>query len=185
MGKYVKILPKGSIWGVNILILVQLGTHELEFPRMLQLIEKCIEEGVIEEKVIVQRGNTRYQSDKMEFVEYLSYKEMEALTKEAHYILTHGGTGSIITSIRCGKKVIAFPRLKKYNEHNDDHQEEILDVMESEGYIKVCHDGEDLALIIKDLKDFKPRVFSSDNSRMLTTLRNFIDGVDTRPTKKR
>lgn len=185
MGIYVKILPEGSIWGVNILILVQLGTHELEFPRMLQLIEKCIDEGIINEKVIVQRGNTKYQSDKMEFVEYLSYEEMEALTKEARYILTHGGTGSIITSIRHGKKVVAFPRLKKYNEHNDDHQEEILNVMESQGYIKVCHDGDDLAQIIKDLDHFEPKVFSSDNSKMIGILRNFIDGIETRHTKKR
>ena len=185
MGIYAKILPKGSIWGVNILILVQLGTHELEFPRMLQLIEQCIVNGVIDEKVIVQRGNTKYQSDKMELVEYLSYGEMENLTKEAHYILTHGGTGSITTSIRHGKKVVAFPRLKKYNEHNDDHQEEILDVMESQGYIKVCHDGDDLAQIIESLEDFKPKVFSSDNRKMVGILRSFIDNINTRHTKKR
>ena len=157
------------------MILVQLGTHELQFPRMLKLIEKAIDDGFIQEKVIVQCGSTKYNTDKMELVENLSYERMEKLTKEASYILTHGGTGSIITSLRHNKKVVAFPRLKKYNEHNDDHQEEILKEMESQGYIKVYHDEDDLGVIIESLQDFKPKEFSSDNSKMVYIIRNFIN----------
>jgi len=156
------------------LILVLLGTHELPFTRLLRMVEKCIDNGVIQEEVMVQGGNTKYYSNKMEIFDYLGYTQMESIINDANYILTHGGTGSIVTCLKHQKKVIAFPRLKKYNEHNDDHQAEILNVMQDEGYIKVFNEHDDLCSLIKELDNFKPNPFHSDNDSMLEIIRDFI-----------
>ena len=157
------------------MILVLLGTHELQFTRLLKDIEKCIDNGGINEEVLVQTGNTKYQSDKMKMIDYISYDQLTELTKKADFIITHGGTGSIVTSLRMDKKVIAVPRLKKYNEHNDDHQMEILNVFSEKGYIIIYSEHDSLEEKIKELKKFEPQPFSSDNSKMVEIIKNFIN----------
>lgn len=174
MGEHVRDLSKSRIWGANLLILVLLGTHELQFTRLLKMVEDCIDRGIIKEKVIAQVGNTKYESDKMEIIKYLGYSEMESLIADADFILTHGGTGSIVTSLRYQKKVVAIPRLKKYNEHNDDHQGEILNVLQEEGHIVVYEEHDDLGKRILELESFTPKPFSLDNHLMLNIIRDFI-----------
>ncbi|MFZ7133057.1 MAG: PssE/Cps14G family polysaccharide biosynthesis glycosyltransferase [Eubacteriales bacterium] len=155
------------------MILVLLGTHELQFTRLLEEIERCIGEGIIQEKVVVQAGNTKYLSDKMEILDFLSYNQLEERMKETSYIITHGGTGSITSALRSNKKVIAIPRLKKYNEHNDDHQVEILKAFEKKRYIKACYDM-NVGKCIQELEDFRPECYQTDNSKMINLLKEFI-----------
>ena len=54
-------------------------------------------------------------------------KEFNETIEKSDYIITHGGVGSIIDSLKKNKKVIAVPRLGKYNEHVNDHQVEIIE----------------------------------------------------------
>ena len=54
---------------------------------------------------------------------------------KASFIITHGGVGSIISSLKLNKKVIAVPRLSKYNEHVNDHQLQIIEDFDKQGYI--------------------------------------------------
>ena len=44
---------------------------------------------------------------------FVSYDEMDKLLDQAKYIITHAGTGSILSGLKKGKKVIAAPRLKR------------------------------------------------------------------------
>ena len=48
------------------MILVLLGTQNNSFHRLLEEIQKCIDDGTIEEKVVVQAGSTRFESNNME-----------------------------------------------------------------------------------------------------------------------
>ena len=98
MGKYVKTLSKGNLWGVDILILVTLGTQDKKFTRLLDAIQKQIDSNVINDKVIVQAGCTSdYKSDDMEIFDLIPMDEFEKLIKECDLLITHGGVGSIIT----------------------------------------------------------------------------------------
>ena len=47
------------------MILVMLGTQKNSFKRLLEEIEKCLENKIINEEVIVQAGGTKYNSNKM------------------------------------------------------------------------------------------------------------------------
>ena len=96
------------------MILVLLGTQNNSFHRLLEEIQKNIDNGNIKEKVIVQKGYTKFESEKMTLYTQLPPEEIQKLIENADLIITHGGVGSIITSMQKGKKVIAVPRLKKY-----------------------------------------------------------------------
>ena len=86
------------------MILVMLGTQNNSFHRLLEEIDRLINRGVIQEKVIVQAGYTKYMSENMEIFGLLPQEELEKYQEEADLIITHGGVGSIISSLRLGKK---------------------------------------------------------------------------------
>ena len=104
------------------MILVMLGTQNNSFHRLLEEIDNLIDKKIIDQKVIVQAGYTKYQSKNMQIVDFMSKEELEKLQEQADLIITHGGVGSIVSSLKKEKKVIAIPRLHEYNEHVNNHQ---------------------------------------------------------------
>ncbi len=86
------------------MILVLLGTQNNSFNRLLEEIEKNIDAGNIKEKVVVQAGFTKYESNKMEIFDMIPQEELEKLIKEASLVITHGGVGSIMSAVKQGKK---------------------------------------------------------------------------------
>lgn len=159
------------------MILVLLGTHELPFTRLIKEVEKLKKKEIIADEVVVQNGKTPYTSDVLTLKPFVSYDEMDRLVEKADYIITHAGTGSIISGLKKGKKVIAVPRLKKYGEHNDDHQLEIAGVFEEQGHILVWHDGENLEDVIAKLANFEPKPFQSKKEKLMNLLKEFIDSI--------
>ena len=89
-----------------------LGTQNNSFKRLLKELDKLKENKVIKDKIIVQAGYTKYKSDNMEIFDFIDKDKLEEYQSEADLIITHGGVGSIVSSIKKGKKVIAIPRLK-------------------------------------------------------------------------
>ena len=159
------------------MILVLLGTQNNSFQRLLEEIDKLIEEGTIKEKVIVQAGHTKYQSDNMEIFDLIANKDLEKYQDEANLIITHGGVGSIITSIERGKKVIAVPRLHKYGEHVNDHQKEIVQLFDKKGCIIGINEVGELKEAIEESKNFVPKKYEHDNTKMLKIIEEFIDKI--------
>jgi UDP-N-acetylglucosamine transferase subunit ALG13 len=169
-------LSKGYLWRVNLLIFVVLGTHELPFNRLLKEIDKQILAGKINEEVLVQAGHTKYQSNHMNIFDFTTYEDMSELYRKANFIITHGGTGSITLGLKMGKKVIAVPRLVKYGEHNDNHQLEIVKQFYETGHILSWNEPMDLAEVIQSTEVFKPAQFESGNKKILSLIKQFIDG---------
>ena len=137
------------------MILVLLGTQNNSFHRLLEEIEKNIDAGNITDKVVVQAGFTKYKSNKMEIFDMIPQEELDKLIKEADLVITHGGVGSIMAAVKQGKKVIAVPRLKKYGEHVNDHQLEIIETFKKQGIIIGINDVTELAQALKDAEVFK------------------------------
>ena len=135
------------------------------------------EDKTINEEVIVQAGYTKYQSDKMKIIDLMSKEQLSKFQDEASLIITHGGVGSIVSSIEKGKKVIAVPRKHEYGEHVNNHQEEIVKDFNSKGYIIGIENVEDLKQAIIKVKDFKPKKYKPNNQKMLEILENFIENI--------
>ena len=160
------------------MILVLLGTQNNQFTRLLQEIEKCIDNGTINQRVVVQAGFTKFESSKMNIFDLKPREVVENLADEAEFIITHGGVGSILMAIKKNKKVIAVPRLSEFNEHVNDHQRQIVEIFNDKGYIIGVQNIEDLSEAIKQIDEFIPAPYSGDNSKMLSIIESFIDKLE-------
>ena len=98
------------------MVFLFLGTNDKDFSRLLKAIDYEIENGTIKDEVIVQSGKTKYKTDCMKVIDFLSMDEFNQYIDKADYIITHGGVGTILDSLKKDKKIIAVPRLKKYKE---------------------------------------------------------------------
>ena len=157
------------------MIFVTLGTQDKTFERLLKAIDKSIEKGEIKEKVIVQAGNTKYESKNMEILDLISPDKFQQLVDECNLLITHGGVGSILSAVKQGKKVIAAPRLKKYNEHVNDHQKQIIKEFAKDGYIIELEDMDKLGEALQKAKKFKPKKFKSHTKEMITLVEGIIE----------
>ena len=157
------------------MILVTLGTQDKTFVRLLEKINQLIDQGLIKDKVIVQAGFTKYNSDNMEIFDLIPQDEFNSLMAQADLIITHGGVGNIISALEKNKKVIAVPRLSKYGEHINDHQTQIIAKFNDLGYIIGLQDVDELDDAVKQIKKFKPKKFVHDNSKMLNLVSELID----------
>lgn len=155
------------------MIFVILGTHELEFKRMLQYLEDMN----INEEVLIQSGNTEFSSKKYKVIPFLSPKEFDEYINKSDLVITHGGVGSILTGLRYKKKVITMPRLSKYKEHNDDHQLEICNKLSKEGYTINCTDFDSLSESIKNYKEIDLKEYVFDNSKLINFINDTIDNL--------
>lgn len=157
------------------MILVTLGTQDKPFRRLLEEIEKEIDNGNIKDKVVVQAGCTKYNTDKMEIFDLIPIEEFDKLMKKCDLLITHGGVGSIITGLKNNKKVIAVPRLAKYGEHINDHQTQIIDKFNDAGNIIGIKDVDELSDALKKVKDFKPNKYVSNTNKMIELVEKLID----------
>ncbi len=159
------------------MIFVILGTQDKKFTRLLDAIQKKIDEGKIskKEKIIVQAGCTRYKSKNMQIIDYMPLREFEDYVDKADIIICHAGVGTILTALKKGKKIIAAARLKKYGEHVNDHQLQILDNFTDEGYILALEDFDKIDLLLKQAKNFTPAKFKSNKKYFLKQLEKEIN----------
>ena len=156
------------------MILVLLGTQNNGFHRLLEKIDELIEKQIINERVIVQAGYTRYESNNMRVFDLIPQEELDRYQEKADLIITHGGVGSIISSIKKGKKVIAVPRLHKY------HQKQILELFSKKGYIVGIEDISELENAIIQIQDFIPVKYENNgkgNIKMLKIIEDFIEKI--------
>lgn len=159
------------------MILVLLGTQNNSFHRLLEEIDRLIKNKVIKEEVMIQAGYTKYTSENMKILDFVSKEELEELQNKADLIITHGGVASILQSITKEKKVIAIPRLHQYQEHVNNHQTEIVELFNQKGYIIGIQSVEELEKAIGQVEKFEPRKYTQNHDKMLKIIEDFIDKI--------
>lgn len=157
------------------MILVLLGTQKNNFYRLLDTVQKNIENGTIKDKVIVQSGYTKYKSSDMEIFDLIPIDKMNNLIDDANLVITHGGVGSIVGALKKNKRIIVMPRLSKYGEHVNDHQQEIVSIFEEKGFIKSINSAEDLTKVITEIDTFTPNIYQSNTENIIEIIEKFID----------
>lgn len=157
------------------MIFVTLGTHDKPFNRLLEAVQKQIDLGNINDKVIVQAGASKFVSKDMEIFDLISMTKFDELVSKCDLLITHGGVGSIMTGLKKGKKVIACARLAKYKEVVNDHQKQIIENFDKTGYIIGVTNLDDLDKALKRVKDFKPKRFVSNTENMIKLVKEKIE----------
>ena len=156
------------------MIFVTVGTQDKSFIRLIKAVDKAVKSGEITDEVVVQAGATKYKSDAINVLNYVGFEEFTGLIKKADIIITHGGVGSILNGVKLGKKVIAVPRLKKYGEHINDHQLQVIEKMTKDGYILSTYDENKLPEKIKEIANFKPKVYTSNTENFITSFKKLL-----------
>lgn len=159
------------------MILVTLGTQDKSFKRLLNAVQKCIDDKVINEEVIVQTGCTKYNSKDMKIFDLMSQEQLDKYRKQARIIITHAGVGSILDSLKLDKKIIAAARLKKYHEHTNDHQLQILNNFANDGYIIKLENFDDLSSILNNIDSFNPKKYDGNNEKIKNMIVDFIESI--------
>lgn len=158
-------------------VLVTIGTmKEKKFTRLFQFVDRLCEEGILQGKdVVAQVGEDKYISRYYKCVDMVPREEFNDLIEASDVIITHGGTGSVISCLKAKKKVIIVPRQSIYNEHYDDHQLEIAKAFAKKGYTLTALTFEDLKQCLINIQKFAPVEFHSNNKRMIDLICQFIE----------
>jgi UDP-N-acetylglucosamine transferase subunit ALG13 len=104
------------------MIFVTVGTHEQQFNRLIEEVDRLKGEGIIDDEVIMQTGYSTYEPKYCEYKKLLAYNKMQKYIEQARIVITHGGPASFIAPLQIGKIPIVVPRQKQYDEHVNDHQ---------------------------------------------------------------
>ena len=163
------------------MIFVTVGTHEQPFDRLLKCIDKMIEDGLIKEEVIVQKGYTDYVMKNCKSEKLISYDDMQKYINDARIIITHGGPASFISALSINKIPIVVPRKEELNEHVNNHQLEFSkEVAKRMNNIIVAENDEELINSILNYNKIVKKMNSSNysnNKRFCEALLKEIDDI--------
>lgn len=151
------------------MVFITLGSQKFQFNRLL----KAVDELKLDEEVFAQIGYSDYKPVNYAYKEFLDRDEFVEIMGQADIVITHGGTGAIISAVKKGKKVIAVPRLAKYGEHVDDHQLQLIEQFKRLNLICACEDG-DLARALEEVKNTEYKEYVSNTERIISSIEEFI-----------
>lgn len=157
------------------MIFVTVGSQKFQFNRLLKKVDELIENGVMKDEVFAQIGVSDYKPKNYKYVDFTTREEFASNLDKCDLLITHAGTGVIVTALKKGKKVIAVPRLAKYGEHVDDHQIQLVKQFEELGLIESCYDTELISASLKNIKEKSYGCYQS-NSEIINSIEEYIDG---------
>lgn len=158
------------------MIFVTLGSQKFQFNRLLQSVDELIDKGIIKEEVFAQIGYSDYTPINYEYKDFLDRDEFSKQVEKCEILITHGGTGAIISAVKKGKKVIAVPRLSKYGEHVDDHQLQLIAQFKNQNLICGLNDCSELEAGLNFVKEHDFNRYESSTIRIIESIERFIEG---------
>ena len=132
------------------MIYVTVGTMFMDFPRLIHAMDDVAKES--EEEVIIQTG---MDSEKPNFATHFDFKsreEVQAIQARARMIVCHAGIGSVKDALAAQRPFVVVPRLKRWNEHMNDHQLELARAVESRGWGRM----------VLDIAELRDRILKQD-----------------------
>ena len=161
------------------LLVAMVGTVH-PFDRLCRMVVDAKRNGLIKDDVVLQTGPGGAPLSSVEslrIVEEIPFQDLETLLSRAQTVICHGGTGSLITALAAGCRVIAVPRLFSKGEHYDDHQLEIVDAFEERGLIRSAHDDESLRAALAHIHELELVNVRLDQSALIAFIINDLGRV--------
>lgn len=159
------------------MIFISTGSRKFQFDRLIKKVDELKGAGEIKDEVFAQIAETAYIPQNIGYKKYLSPEEFKKYQTDADLIITHAGTGALVGALKLGKQVIAVPRLARFGEHSDDHQMQVADALEKEGYLRVVYDMDKLGDIVA-LSKTDPILKKYDKpSKVIDVIEEFIQNI--------
>ena len=156
-------------------IFVMFGTQDKRFDRLLNAI--LTSEFIKKNDVYVQLGYTKGNYEMIKGQEYYSEADLMEQIKLADLIITHAGVGAIVSCLKQQKRTIVVPRLGKYKEQNNDHQVQIMERFDHQGYIIPCVDLNKLDDLVDNANSFQPKNYKIEKQGIIDEITNFIEKI--------
>jgi UDP-N-acetylglucosamine--N-acetylmuramyl-(pentapeptide) pyrophosphoryl-undecaprenol N-acetylglucosamine transferase len=148
----------------------------LAFPRLVDMVAEVKARGGIPEEVLLQTGVGGRVPEGIRTVETLPFEEVQETLHDADIVVCHGGTGSLITALRQGCRVVAVPRLFEKGEHYDNHQAEITTAFAARGLIAVANTADELDQALREVRARPPVLATSDPAALIEHLDGLLAG---------
>ncbi len=155
-------------------VFVTIGTHPQDFSRLIKQIDSIASKNKI--KFFVQTGYTKFKPENFSSKKFLSDSEYNKKFAKADVIISHGGAGTIIRALELKKSLIIVPRLKKFNEHTNDHQLDLAKALQKRGKALYVANISSLEKTLKKSLSFKPK-FSSEKQKLIKAVNSYIKSL--------
>ena len=162
------------------MIFVTVGSHYKGFERLVKKMDEIARR--IDEEVIMQIGYGKYKPKNAEYFDFKNYSEFRELIRKTRVVVCHAGAGAIISALEQGKPTIVVPRLKKYGEHVDDHQLEIMGVLSKEDKIIAVYDMDDLGKVVESIN--KKSIKMKKDKKLVNFLKDYLGNLDSASQKR-
>ena len=148
--------------------LVTVGTL-LPFDRLVNAVAS-LDETLRPSRMIAQVGKGGLRPDRMDVRESIEFDEMIELLERTSVVFCHGGTGSLITALRAGCRIVAMPRRRDLSENHDDHQREIVEALNARGLLEVAEDASELPEALKRAMAKQPQRATTNPAALIERL---------------
>jgi UDP-N-acetylglucosamine transferase subunit ALG13 len=157
-------------------IFVTVGTRQEPFTRLLEGVEYLAKKGIIKEKVVIQAGHTKFNSNGFETFDFCTPEQIDAFILNAKYVITQESAGIATQCLKHRTRFIVMPRDYQYGELpvKSDMKEDLHWRLEELGYTKVVTNTNELKKAIESIHDLKVG-FNFDNTLAIQTLKKMIE----------
>ena len=159
------------------MIFLTVGT-QFPFDRLVKAVDDALDEGLIEEEIFAQIGETSYKPHNFESVVFLDKNLFDRHLKESTSIIGHAGMGTITMALDNKKPLLVMPRLRKYGEVVNDHQVDIARKFSELGHLLAVYDAKDLPDGILRLKEFVPTERKACAEAVAKRIARFLGELD-------
>lgn len=123
------------------MIFLTVGT-QLPFDRLIKAMDEIAP--ALDQPIFAQIGNGAYIPKNFDYCRFCAQQEVFETFQKAAGIVSHAGTGSMLTARRFNKPIILFPRRASLSEHRNDHQLATCRQLETASGITVAYDETEL-----------------------------------------
>jgi UDP-N-acetylglucosamine transferase subunit ALG13 len=163
-------------------IFVTVGNARQGFRRLLEAMDALAGQGAWgDETVFLQTGhNEDFKPRHSDYSSFLQADEFQRRLSEADVIVSHGGCGTIMNAFQLGKIPVVMPRRKKYGEHINDHQMQLVTALAEAGRIVPAYETCGLVKSIDEARRCGVSSASDRPSQMLILVAQAIEQLRAR-----
>lgn len=156
------------------MIFTTVGTHNDGFPRLIRAMDEFASES--DDDVIIQYGYTNIVPSNAIAFKFLHDEYFELLYQTADTVVAHGGAGTIIDVLSHQKPLVIVPRLAEHDEHIDNQQTDLADVLSGRSGIEVVYDVSELKFAIERLRSADATTWETNDS-LSTFLASYLQNL--------
>lgn len=160
------------------MVFVTVGNATQEFGRLLHAVDTLAGSEIFQHYcVFIQTGHNRdFHPRHCEYAPFLSLDEFQLRMEKADLIISHGGCTQL-HAIRLGKIPVVMPRRRKYHEHVNDHQMQLVRALSQEGKVIAAYEPHDLPAAVVEAASRRLDRISRPSSPMLALVMEAMEQV--------